>query len=669
MGSGFSFFKTHALMLFLLFADTSLGVAQDSSPDISEYSLEQLGQITVYSASKHMQAAAEAPSSVTVITAEEIQLHGYRTLADVLKGVRGFYVSYDRNYSYVGVRGFNRPGDYNTRILLLVDGHRINDNIYDQAMVGTEFPLDIDLISRIEVIRGPSASLYGSNAFFAVINVITRKTPELSGWELSFEPGSFNTYKGRVSHGGSFKGAKVVFSGSLYDSAGQTLYFPEYNHPDTNHGIVRNADYDRYADLFLTADFHHFTLQALDGWREKWIPTGAYGTTFADPRTRSIDQHQYIDLRYRNSFASWELAARSYYDRYGYDGYWPFPQASLNVDYARGQRWGSELQLSRTLARNHHLTLGAEFRDNLQQDQKNYDVAPGFVYVDDQRTSWMGAGFVEDEYAVTHRLSLNAGLRYDHYTRYGGSGNPRVGLIYHPFPETSLKLLFGTAFRVPNVYEAYYGSSDAGLSGYILNPRLAPESMKNLEAVWEQELTPRLRISTNVFRSYINDLISLEEEPNTGELIFQNVDQARSTGIEFEANGQLQNGLKGGLSYTYVETEDRTTKQIMVDAPRHVAKLNLTAPLVKQSLLAGADAQYVDARRTLAGSQAPGFPIFNLTVLGHLGNRHLDVSASIYNLLDRRYFDVAPPGDKEDVIRQDGRNFRVKLIWRWGGQH
>ncbi len=190
------------ILPFLLLVATAL--AQQETKDLTEASLEDLANIQVYSASKHMQSVSEAPSSVTVITADEIQKYGYRTLADVLRGVGGFYITYDRDYSYLGVRGFERLGDYNNRILLLLDGHRINNNVYEQAMLGTEFPTDVDLIERVEVIRGPSSSLYGSDAFFAVINVITRKAPQFKGLELSFEPASFDTYKGRASYGGQY---------------------------------------------------------------------------------------------------------------------------------------------------------------------------------------------------------------------------------------------------------------------------------------------------------------------------------------------------------------------------------------------------------------------------------------------------------------------------------
>src|ERR1035437_7331573 len=189
-----------AFLIIIVGASTNC-IAQNPPPDLSEASLEQLGNIQIYSASKHLQPSGDAPSSVTVITADEIREHGYRSLADILRTVRSFFVTYDRNYSSLGVRGFARPGDFNTRILLLVDGHRLNDNIYDEAMIGTEYPVDVDLIERIEIVRGPVSSLYGSNALFAVINIVTKHASDLSGLELSAEAASYNTYKGSISYG------------------------------------------------------------------------------------------------------------------------------------------------------------------------------------------------------------------------------------------------------------------------------------------------------------------------------------------------------------------------------------------------------------------------------------------------------------------------------------
>jgi outer membrane receptor for ferrienterochelin and colicin len=171
------------------------------TPDLSQASLEELMNIKVISASKYLQSSETAPSLVTVVTADEIQKYGYRTLADILRSVGGFYVTYDRHDSSVGMRGFGPLDENNARVLVLLDGHRLNDPIHNGTNIGTDFLLDVDLIDRVEVIRGPSSSLYGTNAFLGVLNIITKRGAQMRGVELSSEAGSFNTYKGRVTYG------------------------------------------------------------------------------------------------------------------------------------------------------------------------------------------------------------------------------------------------------------------------------------------------------------------------------------------------------------------------------------------------------------------------------------------------------------------------------------
>ena len=190
----------------------------EQPPDLSNLTLEELAGLdidSVYGASMYLQKVSEAPSSVTIISADDIERYGYRTLADALRSVRGFYITNDRNYSYLGVRGFSRPGDYNARILLLIDGHRLNDNIFGSALLGTEFPLDIELIQRIEIIRGPSSSLYGTSAFFGVINVVTKRADSLKGLDVAGAAGTFASKRGRASYAQTF--AQRRHPGALRD--------------------------------------------------------------------------------------------------------------------------------------------------------------------------------------------------------------------------------------------------------------------------------------------------------------------------------------------------------------------------------------------------------------------------------------------------------------------
>src|SRR5579864_7088935 len=398
------------LAVWLVCSTLWLLPAQATDPqhdDVSDLSLEDLKRVQVYSASMYLQDDRKAPSSVTVVTADEIRKCGYRTLADILRSVRGFYVSYDRNYSYLGVRGFSRPGDYNDRILLLLNGHRLTDNVYNSALIGTEFQLDVDLIDRVEIVRGPSSSLYGTSAFFAVINVITKETHSLKGMELTGEIDGFGTYKGRSTYGQRFHGVDVFLSGTGYDSAGPAqLFFPAFASTSTNNGYALHADYDSSRSFFGQVSFAHFTLESVGSTREKGIPTASFNTAFDDPRTRTTDDRGYVDLKYeRTLYEDTQLTARVYFDRVSYHGVYVYPPDDsnkgklLNEDFGRGDWTGAKIKITRPIFEKHRLTGGADFRDNLRQDQSNYDVNPYVVSLNDDRKSKEWALFGQDEFS------------------------------------------------------------------------------------------------------------------------------------------------------------------------------------------------------------------------------------------------------------------------------
>ena len=150
-------------------------VGSTAVDDYPSLSLEQLMPIPVYSAAKREQKPSEAPSSLTVVTSQDVRAYGWRTLSDLLRSVPGIYVTATRTYGSVGVRGFERSGDFGGRILLLVNGHRMNDPLYDSAATVEDFIVDMYLIDRGEIVRGPRSTLYGTNAFFAGINGITKR--------------------------------------------------------------------------------------------------------------------------------------------------------------------------------------------------------------------------------------------------------------------------------------------------------------------------------------------------------------------------------------------------------------------------------------------------------------------------------------------------------------
>jgi outer membrane receptor for ferrienterochelin and colicins len=623
---------------------------------------------SVYGVSKFEQKITEAPSFVTLITADEISRFGYRSLAEMLSGVTGFFTTYDRNYNYLGVRGFNRPGDFNTRVLLLVDGHRLNDNLYDQAGLGTESLIDVDLIERVEVIRGPSSSLYGTNAFFGVINVITKEGRDVRGGEVSASVGSFDTQRVGATYGNKFaNGVELLVSGAKYRSDGpSSLYFREFDDPATNFGVTRGSDDDEYPSAFAKLSFRSLTLQGGYVSREKGIPTASYGTFFPTDQTRSTDEHGYLFLKYdRQVDADTNVSGRIYYDRFYYRANYLYDVALappsdlvLNQDRSTGEWWGAEAKVNRRVGGYHNVTAGLEYRDNFRQDLLNEDLLqPTLRYLDDKRDSWNHAAFLQDEIALSETLILNAGLRYDYYNSFGSTINPRIALIYN-IDRTTLKALYGTAFRSPNAYESFYVGT-----GFKSNPNLDPETVRTYELSLERSLTDYLRATGSVYFYEIDDLISQETDPSDGLLVYLNGGQTEARGLEaqleMDERGFL--GIGGRLGYALQKATDERTGSRLTNSPTHRVNLLFTVPLVLDHVYGSCDTQYTSERRTLAGEETNDQVVANLTLLTKNYVRGLELSASVRNVFDKDYSDPGSGEQVQDQIDQDGRTFWLKL--------
>ncbi|MEY8213929.1 MAG: TonB-dependent receptor plug domain-containing protein, partial [Colwellia sp.] len=343
---------------------------------------------SVFTASKYEQKISEAPARVSVITAEEIQRYGYRSLSEALQSLPGIQLSYDHTYTYLGVRGLNVPGDFNTRVLVLIDGHRLNENIYDGALIDQGNIVSIDMIKQIEMIRGPASSLYGSNAVLGVINIITKDGRDLNGSQISVDTGSHDTHQGRISYGKQYgSGVELLVSASLYRSEGDDRYFAEYDDPATNNGVAEEADDSNNDSLLVKLSYGDFSLSTVYGEYEKVIPTGAYETLFNDNHTVSIEGRSYINLEYQTLLAdSMEVSGKLYYDKYWYDGdYFYDGEGDPNYVYKdknQGEWWGVEGQLTKVLFDSHRLTSGLEYRQTFTAEQEAFDVYENYLDID-----------------------------------------------------------------------------------------------------------------------------------------------------------------------------------------------------------------------------------------------------------------------------------------------
>ncbi|MCP2009248.1 iron complex outermembrane receptor protein [Duganella sp. HSC-15S17] len=636
--------------------------AGDAAQDLTALPLEQLMSLEVYSASKFVQRASEAPSSVTVITTADIRAYGWRSLAEVLRSVRGVYASYDRNYSYVGARGFLRPGDYNTRFLLQIDGNRINDAVFDSGPMGGEFPLDLELVERIEYVPGPGSSVYGANAFFGVINVITRRPRDIDGSALTLAGGQDGARRGHASQAwtDSF-GTDWLLSASRHKTDGRDQFYAAYARDGVSDGVARGLDYESGHRLFAKAIHGAWTATLIHAERDKGVPTASYSQRFNDPRSRTVDTQNYADLAYRTMLSPQiELNARAYWAEYGSLGYYVGDDANgvLNRDVFASRWCGAELTLLANVG-DHKLLAGLSYEDDYRQRMLNFDVDPYALYLNENHDGNRYGLYLQDQLALTPALLLNAGLRYDRQVATGGVFSPRLALVHQWSAATTLKAMYGNAYRAPNNYELYYSAPGDG--GQLANPALGRERIVSAELALVRQLAGNRRVTVSAFRNVVSALITQVDQ---GRLpIFVNAGRAVARGVEFEYEQNWSNAARLKASYSWQRTrqDGGDGEGGNVNTPSQLVKLNLTMPL-HGAWRAGAEAQYVGRRAMIQGGSTGAALLANLNLYSHRLTRHADLALTAYNLFNRRYADPASVEHLQDAILQDGRRLQLKLM-------
>jgi iron complex outermembrane receptor protein len=646
---------TLATALLTLLPAVDPAFAQAPPGDLAGKSLEALLDVPVDSvegAARHTQRLTEAPASVTVVTATDIETFGWRTLADVLRSMRGFHVTYDRNYSYVGVRAFGRPTDYNNRVLVVVDGRRLNDSIYDGALIGSEFPLDLALVDRIEVVRGPGSALYGTSAFFAVVNIITKRGTHVGTGTVQVEAGSLDTFKVRASHGWSdAAGRDLLLSVTRYQRGGHdALYFPEFDAPDTNFGRSLGNDDDGATNLLASARLGSFHISGVVGDRTKRVPTGSWGTDFNHPGFFTRDVRGWGTVGYTRDLGGASVTLGGYYDRYHYSGVYPFGE--LYDDGSFNDAVGGDATV-RWRAGRHALTTGVEQRTNLRQRQW-YGVGTQRD-IDDHRSSQEIAAFVQDEISLTSRLTAVVGARYDWWSLKGGTGRPRLGLVYRTADDTAIKALYGEAYRAPNLYELYY-SSEQVTAAQDLHPELA----RTMELVFERRIGRRVRATATGYYTRSSNLI--DPEFGYDETVrYVNNESARSSGVELEAESRWGSGVlaRGSLSVqraTAVQAGARLS-----NAPSQLATVHVAAPFWQRQVVVAVESIFTSDRATVGGDVLPSFWLSNFTLTYRPVRLPLTIGASLYNALNTRYADAVGVEFRQPAIAQDGRTAALRV--------
>jgi len=571
------------------------------------------------------QNTAVAPAITTVITAQDIEATGARTLEEVLRMVPGLYIARFGNYTPIyTIRGMSSP--LNAEVLFLVNGIPINAVLTGNRGIWGEMVPPVENLARIEVIRGPGSALYGADAYAGVINLITKSASEMEGTQAGLRGGSYDSQTGWVMHGGTWGPFEVATS-------------VHYSHTDGHHPQI-DTDSQSLLDISPAAKKQQPTYQPaslapaeanlkenklstyLDLRQANWqlrlnyqeVTDRGIGVHFLsiDPWGDGNNQTYGGDLTwYAPQFSThWDLETRLTY-QHGLEtaNFWRNPPGafvSANAGGAGGiypkgvqeqyelatQRWN--LQVSGLYAGlvGHKVRVGSGYTSQelyhtqlwsnrgvnaagqplpLNSPLVDLSDSPYAAYPQVDRSNWHV--FAQDSWLFTDGWELTTGLRYDYYseqTQDWQTTNPRIALVWQTTPRLTSKFLYGRAFRAPTFRELYLPVGV--ISG---NPNLEPETINTYELAFDYQAKDNLHLGLNLFHYEANDKIS--RAPLTkGIATYKNMATWKGQGFELETRWKLGNDASVLFNYAYVHDEETNGSDPVHDVgnyPHHLAYL------------------------------------------------------------------------------------------------
>ncbi|MBT6052538.1 MAG: TonB-dependent receptor [Candidatus Scalindua sp.] len=683
------FIRLFILLNFVIFLlNSTLSTARSLHAQNKETELEEMFAIfseeeIVVSALKRPRTVSKSPAIMSVITARQIRQMGARTVSDVLEMVPGFDITMNTNGTReIGVRGILQNDS--SKIKLLINGHSINEPgtggasfVFDDLVVGN--------IKRIEIIRGPGSALYGQNAFLAVINVITKDTDDIDGFQLTTGGGSFDTHNHNILFGKEYNDLKISGFLDYFDTEGfskkieQDIIFTDV--ASLTPGRSQNSK--EKTDLNLKLSYKNLTINSkyMKRRREGYI---GFDDALSD-ETEWKDTYIFTEFLYRLRLSEkFDTETKVYYDQYNTDSWIESrPEGLLSGFYTDGVKGltrikyktiGFENQCNYNLFKGNELTLGLQY-EWIHQGDIHYGTnfhpltnAPLSSFADFSHslpatrkvTRHIYAFYLQDEWSITEDIDLTAGVRHDRFTRFEGTTNPRVGLIWRFMEDAHLKILFATAFRAPNFNEMFFVNNPATVG----NPNLDPEKINTFEAGLGYNLTEHIRGNLNYFYNRIRDRIQKDSQTPAQD---QNQGGARIKGIEAELKAEWENDNYAYANYTFQDAEETRMRNRMAFVPVHKANFGVNVGFWKyananmNTFVSGPrPREDGDTRRDL-----PSYTLSNLTLIGKNFINNFEVRGSVFNIFDKSYDDPAPMNTVPTDYPQQGRSFRIELQFKY----
>ena len=700
-----------ALMLYC----SGSAMAAEKVDDFFAMSPAELAATPVTIATGTPTMVSQSAAVTSVITAEQIKSMGATDLHEVLETVPGVHASLqglsgDYHYSVRGIQNAT-----NSQVLVLLNGTRVTSAYRGTLMIGLELP--IEAIQQIEVIRGPGSALYGADAFAGVINIITKKAKDIDGTIVGGRVGDHDTQSGWGQHGAQWAGWDVATSlqyqhaggdsGRVIKTDSQTALDNVFGTNASHAPGALNTQYEKL-NGHLNLQRKHWDIGFWAFNTENGLRAGAAGAL--DPKG-VVDGEQYVgDVRFSTEdwLDDWEFVAHGSYLHNDLQAkFRPFPDNSVlpigrdaNVDFltpsslvlfSQGVISNSvhtedipSIELSSIYRglRNHQLRMSAGFRYEELAVRQLTNFGPGVVdatkllppptlnVIDGSLTNVSGTPFVflsnthrsvwsyvvQDEWRLADDWQLTAGVRYDDYSDFGGTINPRAALVWDINKQLTSKLLYGKAFRAPNFTEQGNQNNPVQLG----NKALKPETINTYEWAFDYRPIPALRTAANFYYYQIEELIKLVPDAGKPSSTFQNNGNQNGYGSELEWNWQVHEQWNLSGNYAWQYSRNNETKGRVFGVPEHQAYAAAAWQFIPKWQLQS-QINWVSSRINpiTDNGKLDDYQTIDFTVRGKKLYGHLNFSASLRNAFDNDYREPAAVKIGEN-LPMPGRSFYLE---------
>jgi iron complex outermembrane receptor protein len=636
--------------------------AEDTDIDeLLSLSMQEKKDVSVSAASKYAQRAKKTAANVTIITREELRRHQYQTVPDALRGVAGMFTSYDGLYQFLNVRGFGLLSDWNTRILLLLDGRPMN------AGFGTggvhDLHVDMESIDRIEVIKGPGGSIYGTGAFFAVINVITVAPDDPEADAVTLRASASRLGEAMASNGGKSGDISWFVTANGRRELGEERYFAVYDPARAGsvdraaHGGISDKDREDAGGAYGRVAWKGLSFSIYGASRDKQMPDAEFESDFNAP-SHSQDQRYFAEAAYQDEFGPVRILARAFTDYARWDDFLRYTGDGLYRDIVDDRYSGGEVRSVWKLPGGNTLLTGVE-------GSRHADRLPsGFLgdfrnQIQSGKAFWYSSALVygQDDWQANRYLLFSAGAQANLNTLYRPAFLPRLGMVVTPAEAHTVKLLYGQGIRQPTIFERSFKD----FNSFIDNEKLEPERIRTTELIYEVYPLEWMRTQVSAYYNAYNGLISdrqVEIAPDEFRSQFFNKRGYQSKGVELTLGAELPRGWKGELNGAAQDVHSEVTDRRAENSPTFVESILVSGPLGTEDVVLAVDWNFLSSRSLADRSVTVGaYHVGNAALRYQTPFKPVNVGLRVTNLLDREYADlIATDHDPITKFPQRGRN-------------